>query len=137
MTANLEELRARLEAHGVAATAQRLMIAALVLDRPQHVTAEQLIERLEARGERVSKATVYNTLNLFAAKGLVRELCLDPARAWFDSNVAPHFHVQNLDSGELIDLAPDALEIKGSPDLPEGTSTEAIEVVIRVRRHRG
>ena len=134
MAADEERMRARLEAHGVAPTAQRLKIAALVLEPAQHVTAEQVLARLSAHGERVSKATVYNTLNLFAARGLLRELCVDPARAWFDSNTAPHFHMQHVDTGELVDLASDAVAISGPADLPAGTEAAGIEIVIRVRR---
>src|SRR2546429_10025132 len=53
---------------------------------------------------RVSKATVYNTLNLFAAHGLIRQLSVDGSRAWFDSNVEPHYHFHDLESGALIDV---------------------------------
>ena len=98
------------------------------------MTAEQVLARLSAGGERVSKATVYNTLNLFAARGLLRELCVDPARAWFDSNTTPHFHVQHVDTGQLIDVASDAVAVSGPISLPEGTEPAGIEIVIRVRR---
>ena len=64
-------------------------IAALLLASPQHLTAEQILCRLREGGMRISKATVYNTLNLFAAKGVIRQLAVDGDRAWFDSNTEP------------------------------------------------
>ena len=62
-------------------------VALLLLAAPQHLSAEQILASLRAAGARVSKATVYNTLNLFAARGLIRQLSVDGSRAWFDSNV--------------------------------------------------
>ena len=48
---------------------------------------------------RMSKATVYNTLNLFAARGLIRQLSVDSERTWFDSNTAAHYHFHDVDGG--------------------------------------
>jgi Fur family iron response transcriptional regulator len=133
MTVSVDSLRGRLQAHGVGATAQRLEIANLVLGEPQHVTAEIVLGRLAARGKRVSKATVYNTLNLFAAKGLLRQLTVDPDVTWFDSNTGAHFHVQHVETGALMDVDPAKLSLVGLPPPPEGTEVVGIEVVIRVR----
>ncbi|MBS0389164.1 MAG: transcriptional repressor, partial [Proteobacteria bacterium] len=71
------DIPARLQARGIRATAQRLQIAELLLAAPQHLSAEQIAETLRSRGVEVSKATVYNTLNLFAAHGLIRQLAVD------------------------------------------------------------
>ena len=68
-------------------------------------SAEQILATLRAAGARVSKATVYNTLNLFAERGVIRQLSVDGARTWFDSNVAPHYHFHDLDTGALMDRA--------------------------------
>jgi len=137
MTVSVESLRSQLQSHGVGATAQRLEIASLVLGVPQHVTAEIVLGRLSARGKRVSKATVYNTLNLFAAKGLLRQLSVDPEVTWFDSNTSAHFHLQNVETGELVDLDPSEVRLVGLPALPPGTEATGIEVVIRVRKQAG
>src|SRR6202166_584322 len=82
----------RLAACGFRISDQRLRIASILLSAPQHLSAEQIAEALRREGARVSKATVYNTLNLFAARGLIRQLTLDGSCAWFYSNVAPHYH---------------------------------------------
>ncbi len=82
----------------------------------------------------MSKATVYNTLNLFAGKGLLKALQVDPERGVFDSNVTPHHHFHVEDTGELIDVPPGAVAFSRLPQLPPGTEPVAVEVVIRVRR---
>ena len=59
------ELLAKLEDHGILPTPQRLEVAEILLEKPQHLSADQLIERLRSGGSTVSKATIYNSLNLF------------------------------------------------------------------------
>lgn len=127
-------MRAMLERHDIVPTSQRLVIAGMLFERDQHVTAEQLLTELRAQGQRVSKATVYNTLNLFAARRLIRPLNFDPARCSFDSNMTPHFHMHEVDSGEIIDIAPDDIAFAKLPRLPEGTELLDVEVVLRIRR---
>jgi Fur family iron response transcriptional regulator len=122
--------------HGIHPTAQRVRIAELLFARAQHLTAEQVIKALTRDGKRVSKATVYNTLNLFAEKGLLRALCVDPERGLFDSNTVPHHHIHVEDTGELIDVPPGAVQFSRLPSLPPGTESVAVDVVIRVRRQR-
>jgi len=129
-----DRIQAELERRGIQATAQRMRIAELLFARDQHLTAEQIIEALAGQGTRVSKATVYNTLNLFAEKGLLRPLQVDPERGLFDSNTRPHHHIHVEDTGELIDVAPGDVEFSRLPSLPPGTESVAVDVVIRVRR---
>ena len=129
-----DRLQTELEKRGIQATFQRMRIAELLFARDQHLTAEQIIETLATQGTRVSKATVYNTLNLFAAKGLLRALQVDPARGLFDSNMRPHFHIHVDNTGELIDVPPGDIEFSRLPPLPPGTESVAVEGVIRVRR---
>lgn len=123
-----------LETHGIHPTAQRIRIAELLFSREQHLTAEQVIRLLARDGTRVSKATVYNTLNLFADKGLLKALSVDRERGLFDSNTLPHHHFHVEGTGELIDVPPGAFEFARLPALPPGTEPVAVEVVIRVRR---
>lgn len=124
----------RLEAHGILPTAQRLRIAGVLLAAPQHMTAEQLLAQLQAGGSRVSKATVYNTLNLFADRGLIRPLSVDGSRAWFDSNIDAHYHFHDVDSGTLTDVAVPEVEFSRLPAAPEGMEVAGIDVVIRLRK---
>lgn len=123
-----------LERHGVRPTTQRLRIAEMLLDQPRHVTAEQILATLRQSPGRVSKATVYNTLKLFVDHGLLRPIHVDPERCVYDSMVAPHHHFQDLDTGEMTDIPPDALRIAEMPQLPPGMELAGVEVVIRLRR---
>ena len=127
-------MRLLLEQRGILATPQRLLVAELLFARDQHLTADQIIHALAEAGTQVSKATVYNTLNLFSAKGLLKPLQVDPERGLFDSNTEPHHHIHDVDTGELIDVPPGAVEIARLPELPPGTEAVGVDVVIRVRR---
>jgi Fur family iron response transcriptional regulator len=126
-------VHALIERHDILPTPQRVEIAHILLERPQHLSAEQIIERLKASDSGVSKATVYNTLNLFAERGLIMEVMVDPVRKFYDSTTRPHHHFYNVDSGELSDIPDEQVHFAGLPDLPEGTESESIEVLIRVR----
>jgi Fur family iron response transcriptional regulator len=128
------EVAAMLRSHGITPTAQRVRVGQVLFACDQHLSADEVLQHLRAEGARVSKATVYNTLNLFAAKGLVRELNLDSTRSSFDSNVSPHFHFHIEGTGELIDVAPGDIEFARFPQLPPGTEAAGVEVVIRLRR---
>lgn len=123
----------KLSEHGVTPTPQRLEVADVLLDRPQHLSADQILERLREAGSRVSKATVYNTLKLFGERGLLRELTVDPDRRYYDSTTHPHHHFFNVRTGELSDIPEDQVEFLKLPALPPGTEKERVEVLIRLR----
>lgn len=133
-SAGVNRCEKRLSACGIRPTAQRVKIATVLLSAPQHLSAEQILANLRDSGTRVSKATVYNTLNLFAARGLIRQLSVDGARAWFDSNVDPHYHFHDLASGELIDVPVPEVEFSRLPAPPPGSEVAGIDLVIRLRK---
>jgi Fur family transcriptional regulator, iron response regulator len=124
----------RLADCGIRPTAQRVRIASLLLAAPQHLSAEQILANLRSAGARVSKATVYNTLNLFASHGLIRLLSVDGSRAWFDSNVDAHYHFHDTSSGALIDVPVPEVEFSRLPPAPPGTEVAGIDLVIRLRK---
>lgn len=128
-----DQLTAQLVEHGVRPTEQRVEIAGLVLTRACHFSADQLLGQLRRAGSRVSKATVYNTLNLFSRRGLIREIAVDPQRLMYDSTTQPHHHFYNAETGELTDIDPAELRLPKLPLLPRATEAESVEVVIRVR----
>ena len=127
------DVTALFDRHGILPTPQRLEIAGIMLERPQHLSADQIIDRLRASGSAVSKATVYNTLNLFSERGLVKEVMVDPVRKFYDSTTRAHHHFYNVDSGELSDIPDAEVRFEGLPELPEGTERESVEVLIKVR----
>lgn len=126
-------IRSKFEELEILPTPQRLEVAAILLEKPQHLSADQIIERLRMAGSAVSKATVYNTLNLFSERGLVKEVMVDPVRKYYDSTTRPHHHFYNVDTGDLSDIPDSAVNFEALPDLPEGTRRESIEVLIKVR----
>lgn len=131
-----ERVTARLIQNGVRPTAQRVQIGMLVLDQPCHFSADQLLARLRRSGQRVAKATVYNTLSLFSRRGLVREIAVDPTRLMYDSTTTPHHHFYNVETGELTDIDPAELQVSRLPALPRATEAEGVEVLIRIKPSR-
>ncbi|MCC7487844.1 MAG: transcriptional repressor [Burkholderiales bacterium] len=128
-----EGLAGVLRAHGINPTRQRVEIAFALFTRAAHLSADQLLAIVNDRHSETSKATVYNTLNLFVARKLIREVIVDPNKVFYDPNPAPHHHFYNVDSGELQDIEADAITISGLPALPEGMVTEEVDVIVRIR----
>ena len=128
-----DEAARRLRDYDILPTQQRLQIARVLLARDQHLSADQVLEMVNASGQRVSKATVYNTLGLFAHKGILREVNVDPSRVFYDTNNSRHHHFYNIDTGELSDIDPRRIPVDQLPDAPEGSVIDAVEVIIRVR----
>ena len=127
---------ALLRENGIVPTAQRVDIASVLLARPQHVCAEDVHRMLVRDGTPVSRATVYNTLGLFASKRLVRELVVGSDKVLYDSNTASHDHLYDVDTGALTDIEPGAVVVDALPSLPAGTRVERVDVVVRVRSSR-
>ena len=130
---SLRKIEQLLTEHDVLPTSQRVDVAAVILDRPQHLSADQIIDRLRENGSTVSKATVYNTLNLFSKNGLVTEINIDATRKYYDSTTHSHHHFYHVETGELIDIPLGSVDIQNLPPLPPGTEQESVEVLIRVR----
>ncbi|MES9874389.1 MAG: Fur family transcriptional regulator [Candidatus Sedimenticola sp. 6PFRAG7] len=122
-----------LRSKGISPTSQRVKIASALFARPQHLTAEQLMDLANENGRPVSKATVYNTLGLFTRKGLIRELIVDSSRSFYDSSNHTHHHLYNPDTQELHDISEQELDIPMPTSLPEGTEVDRIEVVIHLK----
>ncbi len=121
-----------LQQHDVTPTRQRIEIAGYLFQRPQHLSAEDILDGVNADSNRVSRATVYNTMGLFTDKGLVREVLIDRERVFYDTNRAEHHHVYNIDSGELHDVMHSEIEIAAVPELPEGARIVDTNVILRV-----
>jgi len=133
MSYTREDLLDLLRRHGIAPTHQRLEIAHVLFSRCEHLAADQVLALANERFAETSKATVYNTLNLFRDRGLIREVIVDPKRVFYDPNTEPHHHLYNVDTGQLMDIAAEDLQISGMPALPPGMVTEGIDVIVRIR----
>ena len=117
-------------------TRQRLALATLLVGdgENRHVTAESLYALCAGSGEKVSLATVYNTLRAFCAAELMNEVVVDGARSYFDTRMDDHPHFYLEDSQTLTDVPPGKIEITGLPDAPDGMQITRVDVVIRLRR---
>lgn len=123
-----------LKSVGINPTQQRLEIAQILFARPQHLSADQVMSVVNAQSEVASKATIYNTLGLFASKGLLREVIVDPNKVFYDSNILAHHHFFNIDTGTLTDIDPADVIVEKLPSLPEGTQADGVDVIIRIRQ---
>ena len=130
---NRQTVSELLQGHGIIPTHQRVEIALLMLEGNQHLSADQVFTRVNQGGTAVSKATVYNTLGLFADRGIIRQVIVDPTKVFYDSNATPHYHFYNVDEGTLIDFDASDLPISNTPLPPAGTIAESIEVIVRIR----
>ncbi len=128
-------LMAVLRMAGLRPTRQRIALAELLFEGPhRHVSAEELhAEAGEARVG-VSLATVYNTLHQFREAGLLREVTVDAARSYFDTNTSDHHHFYIEDEERVVDVPSNSISIQGLPDAPRGMEISHVDVVIRVRR---
>ena len=123
-----------LKAHGINPTRQRVAIGSILLAPGQHLSALQLLDLVNQDSEVVSKATIYNTVALFARKGLVHEVTINnPANVFYDSNTTHHHHFYNVSTGVLTDIPEEQIIISQLPELPDGTVTERVDVTIRLR----
>ncbi|WP_431301337.1 Fur family transcriptional regulator Irr [Tabrizicola sp. BL-A-41-H6] len=125
-----------LKAGGLRPTRQRLALASLLVGDGQnrHVTAESLFALSSATGEKVSLATVYNTLRAFCDAGLMNEVVVDGSKSYFDTRMDDHPHFYWEDSHTLTDAPAEELEIASLPQVPHGMEVARVDVVIRLRR---
>jgi len=133
MNENQDTIKTKLLECDINPTFQRNEIARVMLSRPQHLSADKVLTLVNANNTHVSKATVYNTLNLFVEKGLIREVAIDPTKIFYDSNASHHHHYYNEDTGELYDFETDDMSLNPKSSLPENTVQSGVDVVVRVK----
>lgn len=121
-----------LQHYKISPTRQRVEIAEFLFQRPQHLSAEKILDGVTREGNRVSRATVYNTMGLFSNKGVVREVLIDRERVFYDSNTEVHRHLYNIDTGELTDIYDAEVEMIAEPELPEGLRVVDTDVIYKV-----
>ncbi len=131
----VDSVKGLLSQHGIKQTSQRIEIGKMLLSSPQHMSADQVLSGVNQDSEIVSKATVYNTLNLFVEKGLIKQVIINSGKVFYDSNPTPHFHLYNEDSGELRDYkaGSEPLKLDDTLELPKGTIASGVDVIIRIK----
>ncbi|MEM8844981.1 MAG: Fur family transcriptional regulator [Pseudomonadota bacterium] len=128
------DIISRLRSSNITPTHQRVLIGEALFEKAQHVSAEQVLAMVNKDNEEVSKATVYNTLGLFAQKGLINEVIIEPSKVFYDTNLVKHYHLYHTDSGKLEDIGSDQIKINQLPDIPQGTALEDVDIIIRLRK---
>jgi Fur family iron response transcriptional regulator len=133
MTVQTHDIAERLRAAGLRPTRQRVALARLLFDGcDRHVTAEVLHEEAIARKVPVSLATVYNTLHQFTEVGLLREVAVEGAKTYFDTNTSNHYHFFCETSGKLVDIETASIRIEGLPQAPDGMAISRVDVLVRL-----
>lgn len=133
-SAHKSDLIARLRAAGLRPTRQRVALGRLLFaGGHRHVTAESLHQEADKAGAPLSLATVYNTLHQFTGAGLLRQVIVDGAKTYFDTNTGDHHHFYFEDQGLLADIPGDDVHIEGLPRPPSGTEIDRVEVVVRLK----
>lgn len=124
---------------GLRPTRQRVALATLLVGdgKHRHFTAESLFAATQDSCERVSLATVYNTVRAFCDAGLVQEVTVEGSKSYFDTNTHDHPHFFWEDDQRLTDAPADELEITRLPQAPDGAEVASVDVVIRLRRKPG
>jgi Fur family iron response transcriptional regulator len=118
---------------GLRPTRQRVALGRLLFaGEDRHVTAEMLHEEAVRVGQRVSLATVYNTLHQFKRAGLLREIAVCGQRAYFDTNTSNHNHYFIEADGSLIDIPGGTVRVEGLPPPPDNLRIAHIDVVVRL-----
>jgi len=133
---SLEPIEMWLKRGGLRPTRQRVVLAERLIGdgKNRHVTAESLFAAGNDFRNKVSLATVYNTLRAFCDAGLMREITVNGSKSYFDTNMTDHPHFFWEDTSQLVDAPAGELKISLLPDAPEGTEISKVDVVIRLRR---
>ena len=121
--------------HGINPSAQRVAVAQYILHTDEHPSADEVWTRVRRRFPHVSRATVYNTVNLFVEKGLLRHHVLTEGRVVFDPKIEDHHHFIDEESGRIHDVPWGAIRISNMPKL-DGFEVREYHIVMRGRRSR-
>ena len=128
----------RLRKSGLRPTKQRIKICEVLFNRGEtfHFTINDLSKMIsEKLNEKISLATVYNTVHAFKKKGYLKEISINKDKSYFDTNTSNHHHFLDIDTNELIDLKKDDVDkIKIRKSLP-GKKIKSIEVLVKVENN--
>ena len=125
----------KLRSSGLRPTKQRLMISKLLFGQKEtfHFTIEKLIKLIKKNlNQKISLATVYNTVNAFKKKGYLKEIPLEGNQTYFDTNTSLHNHFYDEDTEKLIDIKSNKISVSNIPDSPSGKQIKAVEVMVRI-----
>ena len=125
----------RLRLSGLRPTKQRLALCKVLFDRKEtfHFTIDNLKKKIEkSTKSKISLATVYNTVHAFKNKGYLKEISLQGNKTFFDTNSKSHHHFYDQDTGDLIDIKNEDINVSKLPSAPKGKKIKDIEVTVSV-----
>ncbi|PTM39362.1 Fur family transcriptional regulator Irr [Bosea sp. 124] len=129
------DIRERLRRVGLRPTRQRVSLGWVLFARgDRHISAEMLYEEAMKEKIPVSLATIYNTLHQFTQAGLLRELAIDGAKTFFDTDSSEHHHFVVDGENTVIDIPAEAVDVAALPEPPEGYEIARVDVVVRLRK---
>ena len=122
-----------LKEHGIQPTPQRLAVLQFVQENHAHPSADDVYSSVRRRCPTVSRATVYNTLNLLVEKGVIKMQVLREGGLIFDGHVEKHHHFIDEETGQIHDVPWEAIQIHAGKDLAAYEVRE-IQVILRGKR---
>ena len=129
------DVEAMLREAGLRPTRQRAVLTQLLFARgDRHLTAEMLHNEAAQSGQQVSLATVYNTLNVFAKMGMLREIGVDGSTTYFDTKTGDHHHFFIEEKREIRDIPMSQIRIGRMASIPEGYEISRVDLVVRLRK---
>lgn len=126
-------IQQKLRDAGIVPTLQRMAVACVLLPRPVHMTADQVLDAARLHLPGLSRATVYAVVKHFVRQGLLKELPIDGAATVYDSNTQPHHHLYDVETGQVMDVQAEQVQVLGLPAAAEGLELAGVDVIIRVR----
>lgn len=130
----LINIRECLVEHGIRPSAHRLAVAEYVLTTQDHPSADRVWREVASRFPAISRATVYNTLNLFVEKGILRALHMDPESVVFDPRIETHHHFVDEKTGAIHDVDWEKLQVCNIDQLPDYDVHEYMVIMRGSRR---
>lgn len=131
----MQEVIFVLRRSGIQPTPQRIAVLNWILKTNAHPSAEELLKKVRQDCPTLSRATVYNTLNLFVEKGLIKPQILKEGSLVFDLNIDKHHHFIDEESGKIYDLPWDTFAIKIKNPLTDFEISD-LQVVVRGRKKK-
>ena len=132
---NIDNFTSKLRKSGLRPTKQRLKICEVLFtdEKTFHFTVNDLTKIIaEKLSEKISQATVYNTVHAFKKKGYLKEIFISAEKSYFDTNISSHHHFFDTKKNELIDIEADKIELKNIPIPPKGKSIKEIDIIINI-----
>ena len=129
------EFTNKLRSSGLRPTKQRLKICEVLFNRDHtfHFTINDLAKNISKElNERISLATVYNTVHAFKKKGYLKEISINSDKSYFDTNTTNHHHFFDEDTNELIDCDDGIIETPKIKKNISGKRINSIEVLVKV-----